>query len=130
MATAGEEPPTPTPAERDASAGPRTGKRGSSIIDQVGGGCQVSETPPYLSRDQSNVHNAATVAPIAAWAAAVQISVRRRKNRLPDSSIATGKVSTQAMTRLRTVPQSSPDPFAAIVPATPLVSTWVVETGR
>jgi hypothetical protein len=43
--------------------------------------------------------------------------------------MAAGSVRIQAIARLRSVPHCSPDPFAAIVPATPLVSTWVVETG-
>ena len=49
---------------------------------------------------------------------------------VPDRIIAIGNVSTHAMSRLRTVAICSPDPFAAIVPATPDDSTWVVETGK
>jgi len=41
-----------------------------------------------------------------------------------------GKVSTQAIARLRMVDICSPDLLAAIVPATPLDNTCVVETGR
>ena len=54
---------------------------------------------------------------------------RKITNSVPDSKIATGSVSTQAARRLRTVAHCSPDPFAAIVPAIPEASTWVVETG-
>ena len=51
-------------------------------------------------------------------------------NRLADSIMATGSVSTQAIARFRTVFHCRPEPFAAIVPAMPDDSTWVVETGR
>ena len=44
--------------------------------------------------------------------------------------MAAGSVSTQASSRLRTVDICSPDPFAAMVPATPDDRTWVVDTGR
>lgn len=40
-----------------------------------------------------------------------------------------GGVSTQASTRLRKVFHWRPEPFAAIVPATPDVSMCVVDTG-
>ena len=46
-----------------------------------------------------------------------------------DSVMAAGSVSIQAMSRLRTVAICRPEPLAAIVPATPDDSTWVVETG-
>ena len=42
---------------------------------------------------------------------------------LGGDQIAAGKVSTQAITRLRIVDNCSPDRFAAIVPATPDEST-------
>ena len=42
----------------------------------------------------------------------------------------TGRVSTQAMRILRTVAICSPELLAAMVPATPEESTWVVLTGR
>ena len=48
----------------------------------------------------------------------------------PDSSIATGSVSTQAIARFRIVDICRPDRLAAIVPATPDERTCVVETGR
>ena len=48
----------------------------------------------------------------------------------PDRIIAAGSVSTQASAMLRMVDHCSPEPFAAIVPAMPDDSTWVVETGR
>jgi len=51
------------------------------------------------------------------------------KYRKPDSSIAIGKVITQAIAMLRTVDHCKPDPLAAMVPAIPDDSTWVVETG-
>jgi hypothetical protein len=41
----------------------------------------------------------------------------------------TGKVSTHANARLLTVLHCNPDPFAAIVPATPDDKIWVVDTG-
>jgi len=63
--------------------------------------------------------------------------VRRVQNRCvksqysePDSRIAAGRVSTQAISRLRMVDICRPERFAAIVPATPDESTCVVETGR
>jgi hypothetical protein len=49
--------------------------------------------------------------------------------RLPERRIAQGSVSTQAISRLRTVAICSPDLLAAIVPATPEDSTCVVDTG-
>ena len=49
---------------------------------------------------------------------------------MPESSIAAGKVSIQASAMLRIVDHCRADPFAAIVPAIPDDSTWVVETGR
>ena len=55
---------------------------------------------------------------------------RKRKNRTPDSSIAAGRVSTQASAMLPTVDHCMPEPLATIVPATPDDSTWVVDTGR
>ena len=47
-----------------------------------------------------------------------------------ESVIAAARVRTQASSRLRTVEPCRPEPFAAIVPATPDDSTWVVDTGR
>ena len=52
------------------------------------------------------------------------------KYRQPDRIIAIGSVSTQAIAMLRMVDHCNPDPFAAIVPAIPDESTWVVDTGR
>ena len=51
------------------------------------------------------------------------------KYRVPDNAIAAGSVSTQASAMLRTVDHCRPEPFAAIVPAMPDDSTWVVDTG-
>ena len=48
----------------------------------------------------------------------------------PASAIETGRVSTQAINRLRTVAHCKPDLFATIVPATPDDSTCVVLTGN
>ena len=48
------------------------------------------------------------------------------QNSDPDTSIATGKVSTQAKARLRTVDHCRPELLAAMVPATPDDNTWVV----
>ena len=47
-----------------------------------------------------------------------------------ESRIEAGKVNTQAAARFRIVLHCRPEPFAAIVPATPEVSTWVVLTGK
>ena len=55
---------------------------------------------------------------------------RKRKYSVPESRIAAGSVSTQASAMLRSVDHWMPEPLAAIVPATPDDSTWVVETGR
>ena len=41
-----------------------------------------------------------------------------------------GRVRTQAEAMLRTVDTGKPDPFAAIVPATPLDRMCVVDTGK
>jgi hypothetical protein len=51
------------------------------------------------------------------------------KYRVPDNIIAAGRVRIHASAMLRSVDICSPDPFAAIVPATPDESTWVVDTG-
>src|ERR1700722_17389402 len=48
----------------------------------------------------------------------------------PESRIDTGTASTQAIAMLRMVASCSPEPLAAMAPATPDDSTWVVETGR
>src|ERR1700727_2099040 len=48
----------------------------------------------------------------------------------PESRIATGSVSTQAIAVMRMVSSCTPEPLAAMAPATTDDSTWVVETGR
>jgi len=63
-------------------------------------------------------------------AAFLQKICRNATNNVPAIRIEAGRVSTQAMSRLRTVLHCRPEPFAAMVPATPEVSTWVVLTGR
>ena len=55
---------------------------------------------------------------------------RKAQNSVPDSMMDMGRVSTQAIIKLRTVPHCRPVPFAAIVPATPEDSTCVVLTGK
>jgi hypothetical protein len=47
-----------------------------------------------------------------------------------DRAMDAGKVSTQAISMLRTVDHCRPEPLAAMVPATPDDSTCVVETGK
>src|SRR5207248_2858620 len=54
---------------------------------------------------------------------------RRAQNRNDARTIEAGKVSTQAIKRLRTVDHCRPEWFAAMVPATPDESTCVVLTG-
>src|SRR5262249_50290150 len=66
--------------------------------------------------------------PIAA--SQTQNTCRNIQYNEPDNKIAAGKVNTQANARLRPVLHCNPDPLAAIVPATPLDSTCVVETGK
>ena len=44
--------------------------------------------------------------------------------------MAMGSVNTHAIRRFRTVAICKPEPFAAMVPATPQDSTCVVETGK
>src|SRR6202142_1738659 len=56
-------------------------------------------------------------------------SFENAQNNEPESRIETGSVSTQAMSRLRTVAHCRPEWLAAMVPATPDDSTWVVLTG-
>ena len=51
-------------------------------------------------------------------------------NSVKDRAIDTGSVSTQAMSRLRTVDICRPEPLATIVPATPEERICVVLTGR
>src|SRR5579859_3203620 len=79
--------------------------------------------PPYqrLMTGASSRELRATVA---------QNTWRNRKNSVPDSRIEAGSVSTQARIMLRIVSHCRPEPFAAMVPATPDDSTWVVLTGR
>src|SRR3984893_1146906 len=55
---------------------------------------------------------------------------RKKIYRPPDNIIAVGTVSTHPSAMLRIVESWSPDPLAAMVPATPEDSTWVVDTGR
>ena len=52
------------------------------------------------------------------------------RNSVAEIAMAQGSVSTQASAIERSVLHWMPDPFAAIVPATPDDSTWVVETGQ
>jgi hypothetical protein len=47
-----------------------------------------------------------------------------------DSTMAAGSVSTQPMMMLRIVAHCRPEPLAAMAPAMPDDSTWVVDTGR
>jgi len=49
---------------------------------------------------------------------------------MPAIVIAAGSVSTHAIAIERTVDHWSPEPFAAIVPATPLERICVVDTGK
>lgn len=49
---------------------------------------------------------------------------------MPARMMAAGSVSCHAIARLRTVDHCRPDPLAAMVPAMPDASTWIVETGR
>jgi len=51
------------------------------------------------------------------------------QNRNPASIIEAGRVSSQAIARLRTVDHCNPEWFAAMVPAMPEDSTCVVLTG-
>src|ERR1035441_7924739 len=52
------------------------------------------------------------------------------QNSPPESSAAAGNVNTQAAAILRIVDICKPLLFAIIVPATPELSTWVVDTGK
>ena len=58
------------------------------------------------------------------------LMLRKGQKRNPDSTIDAGRVSTQAMARLRTVAHCSPEWLAAIVPATPAESTCAALTGK
>jgi len=60
----------------------------------------------------------------------LQKMCRNTTNNDPANRIEAGSVNTHAISRLRTVLHCRPEPFAAMVPATPEVSTWVVLTGR
>ena len=55
---------------------------------------------------------------------------RKIQNSDPESMIAAGSVRTQAISMLKIVDHCSPELFAAMVPATPEESTWVVLTGQ
>src|SRR5580658_2845393 len=54
----------------------------------------------------------------------------KSQKRQPESSAAAGRVKTQASAISRTVDICRPLLFAAMVPAMPELSTWVVLTGR
>jgi len=58
-----------------------------------------------------------------------QIRWRAMEYKQPAITIAAGRVKIHARAMARTVLHCSPDPLAAIVPATPLERIWVVETG-
>jgi hypothetical protein len=64
----------------------------------------------------------------AAFATAQKIA-ENAQYKVPEITIAAGKVSTQAKAILRTVESCTPAPFAAMVPTMPEDKTWVVETG-
>src|SRR5262245_8665685 len=58
-----------------------------------------------------------------------QNRLTNKTERRAESVMAAGSVRTHAINRLRTVAHCSPEPLAAIVPATPDDNTCVVETG-
>jgi len=58
------------------------------------------------------------------------LSLLKAQNNDAAKPIETGRVSTQAISRLRIVPHCKPEWLAAIVPATPDDKTWVVLTGN
>ena len=60
----------------------------------------------------------------------VQKTWLNTKYNVPDNIMAAGNVKTHASAILRRVTNCEPDPFAAMVPATPEESTWVVDTGN
>src|ERR1700739_2309455 len=55
---------------------------------------------------------------------------RKSQNSDPESNAATGNVNTHAAAMLRSVDICRPLRLAAMVPATPELSTWVVLTGK
>jgi hypothetical protein len=60
----------------------------------------------------------------------VQKTLLNTKYSVPDNIMAAGNVRTHASAMLRRVTSWRPDPLAAMVPATPDESTWVVDTGN
>src|SRR5262245_58976718 len=52
------------------------------------------------------------------------------ENKVPERSMVTGRVNTQAIAMARIVFSCNPEWLAAMVPATPEDNTWVVLTGK
>src|SRR5208283_2096870 len=64
------------------------------------------------------------------WDYPLKTTFRKKKKRKPESTMAEGRVRTQASPRLRTVLICRPEWLAIMVPATPDDSTCVVLTGK
>ena len=71
-----------------------------------------------------------SIALIAASLFFIQRTLLNRTYKAADNIIAVGSVKTHASAMFLKVDICRPDPFAAIVPATPDESTWVVDTGN
>ncbi|SAK54713.1 hypothetical protein AWB78_01410 [Caballeronia calidae] len=96
---------------------------------------RLSKRSGETSRCGQNLHGAESSSKSLSRAVSprrkiAQKMLRNTQNNRPASAIDTGSVRIHASARLRTVRHCRPEPFAAIVPATPDDSTCVVLTGR
>ncbi len=115
------------PGERRAEA-PRGGQRLTVFDEMTATGCVEAHCPEQTWKRRF-------VTQTVSWRRGggvhpAQNTWRRMKNSVPAMRIAAGSVVTQASAMLRTVDICRPEPFAAMVPATPEDRMWVVETGR
>ena len=97
-------------------------------LGQPGRGFGRADRPAGATRFETEAADEAGL--VCAVVRRVQNKCVKSQYSEPDSRIAAGRVSTQAISRLRMVDICRPERFAAIVPATPEESTCVVETGR
>src|SRR5215510_3128466 len=96
----------------------------------VGARCQASR---LLSRSRRSSSAVTGTGPnqrrLRSLEGRYQKTARKSQNSRPDSRIDIGSVRIHASRRLRTVAHWSPEPLAAMVPATPEDNTCVVLTG-
>ena len=99
--------------------------------------CAISFAASAMVSSGPTVMTSRTITSIALIAASlcyiqsfIQRTLLNRTYKAADNIIAAGSVKTHASAMFLKVDICRPDPFAAIVPATPDESTWVVDTGN